>query len=910
MESRPGLESSAALTEAEERKILVEFNRTWANHRRDLCVHQLFEAQVERTPDATAVVYEEQRLTYRELNLRANRLAHYLRNGGAGPEVLVGICLERSPDMLIGILGILKAGAAYVPLDPAYPEDRLAVILEDSKAPLLLTQKSLLATLPQHAGQAVCMDTDWPAIAEEPAGNPQSGVKPGNLSYVLFTSGSTGRPKGVQVEHRNLVSFLAAMQVRPGITANDALLAVTTLCFDIAGLELYLPLISGAKVVLATREQAANGRQLRSLLDRSHPTVMQATPATWRMLLLADWQDRPKLKILCGGEAMPPSLAGELLPRCVELWNMYGPTETTIWSSVFRIESATHDSIPIGRPITNTTMYILDELQGPVPIGSPGELYIGGDGVARGYLGRPDLTAERFLPNPFNPEPGARMYRTGDLACFLPDGNIQYLGRMDSQVKIRGFRIELGEIESVLMRHSSVQSAVVVAREDRPGDRRLVAYVVPTSPAHISTPTLDAFVRRTLPEYMVPSAFVTMDSLPLTPNGKVDRKTLPLPSLSTTNNVTLRIRPRNSFEAQLTLIWEEILQIRPIGINDNFFALGGHSLLAAHMFVEIEKRFDRTLSPGTILAAPTIEMLASVLAQDRMCVLSRSLVPIRPTGSYPPFFCVHGRGGNVISLRDLAMNMSPDRPFYCLQARGLDGTEPLLTIEEMAAEYIREIKSAQPEGPYFIGGASFGGMVAFEMARQFESRGERVALLALLDTYNEAFGKSLPATSRVLYHVRYLFERSRLRLRESLPQEQKDSFYLFKVLSMLGRMLVNEVLGTTRKGNGTSDSLSTALDRIPKMNIEAAKNYFPQSYSGNITLFKAKTRVAEPYHDPFLGWGKVALGGLDVEEVPGTHTSCLREPDVRVLAQKLETKLRVAGAGDSNAVPWSRPYPR
>jgi thioesterase domain-containing protein/acyl carrier protein len=409
---------------------------------------------------------------------------------------------------------------------------------------------------------------------------------------------------------------------------------------------------------------------------------------------------------------------------------------------------------------------------------------------------------------------------------------------------------------------------------------------------------------------MVPSAFVTMESLPLTPNGKVDRKALAPPSLSTTNHVALRIQPRNSFEAQLTLIWEEILGVRPIGINDNFFALGGHSILAAHMFVEIEKRFDRTLSPGTILTAPTIEMLASVLAQDRMCVLSRSLVPLRPTGSQPPFFCVHGRGGNVISLRDLAMNMSPDRPFYCLQARGLDGTEPLLTIEEMAAEYIREIKSAQPQGPYFIGGASFGGIVAFEMARQLESRGERVALLALLDTYNEAFGKSLPATLRALYHARYLFERSRLRLRESLPQEHEDSFYLFKIPPMLGRILINAVLRTARKGNKTSDSVSTVLDRIPKLNIEAAKNYFPQSYSGNITLFKAKTRVAEPYHDPFLGWGKLALGGLDVEEVPGTHTSCLREPDVRVLAEKLETKLRVAGAGDSNAVPWSRPYPR
>ena len=502
------------LTETQQQQLLVEWNNTQQAYPQNHCIHQLFEEQVAKTPDAVAVVFEDDQLTYQQLNQKANQLAHHLIELGVKAETLVGICVERSLEMLVGLLGILKAGGAYVPLDPSYPPERLAYMLEDAEVKIILTEDNLVNYLEEKVIATViqareidqdinllCLDKDWPSMAKQPRHNPNPEIAVYNLAYVIYTSGSTGKPKGVQLPHQGVVNFLVSMSQQPGLTEQDTLLAVTTISFDIAGLELYLPLIVGAKVVLASREVASSGVSLSKLIADSGATVMQATPATWYLLLAAGWQGKRGLKVLCGGEALASELAERLLGLGMELWNMYGPTETTIWSTVYPVKpqsdakKAKDAPELIGRPIANTEIYILDSNFQPVPIGVTGELYIGGAGLARGYRNRPDLTAEKFIPNPFLedssisstspfPEPYSRIYRTGDLARYLPDGNIDFLGRIDSQVKIRGFRIELGEIESVLNRHPGVERSVVVARSNQSsdiagGDKRLVAYVVP-----------------------------------------------------------------------------------------------------------------------------------------------------------------------------------------------------------------------------------------------------------------------------------------------------------------------------------------------------------------------------------------------------------------------------------------------
>jgi amino acid adenylation domain-containing protein/thioester reductase-like protein len=464
-----------------ELQLLKQWNHTQADYPTDQCIHQLFESQAKRTPDKIALAFENNFLTYQELDRQANQLAHYLHQQ-VGTETLVGICTTRSLAMVVGLLAILKAGCAYVPLDPAYPQERLAFMIEHAQLSILLTESELLEVLPPHQAEVICIDRDSPAIARCPDTNPNTVVTPANLAYTIYTSGSTGQPKGVQICHSAVVNFLTSMSQTPGMCAQDVLLAITTISFDIAALEIYLPLSVGASIVLVSQEVALDASQLKEAIASSRATMMQATPATWRLLLSAGWQGNCGLKILCGGEAMPRNLANQLLKRTAAVWNMYGPTETTIWSSVHQVQPG-NKPVSIGKPIANTQIYLVEPVQPNeplqlVPVGEPGELLIGGVGLARGYLNRPDLTAERFIPDPFNNEPSARLYRTGDLARYLPDGTINYIGRIDHQVKIRGFRIELGDIEAALYQHPSIKESVVVAREDIPGDKRLVAYLV------------------------------------------------------------------------------------------------------------------------------------------------------------------------------------------------------------------------------------------------------------------------------------------------------------------------------------------------------------------------------------------------------------------------------------------------
>jgi len=870
------------LSQAERHQLLVEWNSKPTDYPSDRCVHQLFELQAESAPNATAVVFENERLTYGELNRRANQLARYLAKLGVGPDVLVGILVERSLDMVVGLLGILKAGGAYVPLDPAYPRERIAFMLEDSEVPVLLTQQHLLGSIPDSRAKVVVLDSDWREIAKEEAGNSVNKVGATNLAYVIYTSGSTGKPKGVQIPHRAVVNFLTSMSQKPGMTAEDRLLAVTTLCFDIAGLEIYLPLSVGASLEIVSREVSSDGSRLLAKLAESNPTVMQATPATWRMLLEAGWEGNHRLKVLCGGEAISRKLADQLLQRVGALWNMYGPTETTIWSTTAKVEPG-QNAVSIGQPIANTQLFILDKVLQPVPIGVAGELQIGGDGLARGYLHRPELTAEKFIPDPFSPNPEARLYKTGDLVRYLANGDIEFLGRIDHQIKIRGFRIEMGEIEALLRQHPGVNETVVVVREEATGDKRLVAYLVPSQEPAPSAGELRSFLKDRLPEYMLPSAFVMLREMPLTPNGKVNRQALPALEQSEPAADEMLVPPKDMVESQLVRIWETILGVRPVGIKHDFFELGGHSLLAVRLMQRIEQTFGRKLPAATLLQARTIEQLAVMVRQEGWSSPWSSLVPIQVGGSRVPFFCVHGAGGVVIRFRDLARHLGKDQPVYGLQARGMDGKHPCDDrVEDMATHYLEEIRSVQPRGPYLLSGYSLGGMVAIEMAQRLIAQHQEKVLVVMFDTF------CTPPTEK----------------NGSNGSDQRSGSLYHGISSTWGRFLrmppgemwtsVARVARTLKKGirrYGSEALLPRSLKNVRRACELAAKTYVPRAYPGLLYLFRSSHKPLLQFRDPHIGWSAYAERGLRIHEINGDHDGILLEPEVESVAEQLKVWL-------------------
>ena len=856
------------LSDHERRQLLHDWNETTLAfpHR---CVHELFEAQARQNPDSVAVVFEEQQITYRDLDCRADQVARRLRTMGVKPEGVVGICVERSPELVIGLLGVLKAGGAYLPIDPAYPLERIGFMIEDSGMAVLLTQEKLLHALPPSSPSVLCLDR-LPEITT--SDNLDATPQPSNLAYVIYTSGSTGRPKGVEIEHRALVNFLHSMRQKPGLTEQDIFLSVTTISFDIAALEIFLPLTVGARVVLASRATTVDGRRLKDHIEASGATIMQATPATWRMLIEAGWTGCEKFKILCGGEAIPLDLATSLLKRGNTVWNLYGPTETTVWSSVWQVDPSV-GRVSIGKPINNTQLYILDANLEPVPVGVPGELYIGGKGVARGYLKRPELTTEKFMHNPHGEDSDARMFRTGDLARHLPDGNIEWLGRIDHQVKIRGHRIELQEIETLLNRHPGVKQAVIVARENASGEKQqLLAYLVAKKMgATLSSQELRNYLKRMLPDYMIPSFFSFLVALPLTPNGKVDRRMLPLPDQAATCDRSI-IAPRDRLEFQLTKIWENLLNVSPISVQDNFFEIGGHSLLAVRLTAEIEKRLGKVLPVATLFNAPTVEQLAVAIRQEGWSPPKTSLVEIRPGGSKSPLFFVG------VGYRAIVRYLSPDIPAYGLSILGVFETEVAsVRLEDIAASYVQSIRTLQPKGPYYLAGASANGTIAFEMARQLHGRGEEVALLALFDRYGPG-SKAVPTLQRVRAHLSAM---RRMETREKLLYAMARVKSLKEKAMRRLRQMVHERLWSRGR------PLSLTDRNIDMVRHQALGDYVPQLYPGRAILFRARDRGIGVEEDPQCGWGGMMTGGLEIYEVPGDHTSMLQEPHVRALAKQL-----------------------
>ena len=891
------------LTEGERQQLLLNWNDTTVDCPKDLCIHQLFEAQVERTPDAIAVVLEDRQLTYDELNRQANQLANHLRLLGVGPEVPVAICLKHSVEMVVGLLGILKAGGVYVPLDPAYPKERLAFMLEDAKVPVILTQGALLAGLPEHHANVVCLDSDWEAITQKSAENPICFTMPENLAYVIYTSGSTGQPKGVLVSHASTAEHCLNVQRYYELDSSDRVLQFASMSFDLSLEQIFPTLIVGATLVLMSTD-VWHTTDLHKRSSEFRLTVLNIPTGYWQELT-REWADLSELVpniqprvFIVGGDTM--------LPEFLDLWhrtpmssirliNAYGPTETTITATAFDIaprlrEPSALQRIPIGRPLANRATYILNKYGDPVPVGVPGELYIGGHCLARGYLKRPDLTAQNFVPDPFSSEPGTRLYKTGDLARYLSDGNIEFLGRIDDQVKVRGFRIELGEIEAALRQHPAVRETVVLARENAPGEKHLVAYVVAQGESPPTASELRVFLKEKLPDYMMPAVFVPLAALPLMPNGKVNRSALPEPGRTRSEPGRAFVAPRNPLELQITSLWEEVLGIRPIGVTDNFFELGGHSLAAVRLFALIERRLGKKVPLATVFQGATVEHLAKILAQYAQAPSHSSLVAIQPGGNRRPFFLIHPAGGHVFPYVHLAHHLGSDQPSYGLQARGLEeGQEPHSRIEDMAAYYIEALRTVQPWGPYLLGGWSMGGVVALEMAQQFRAQGQRVALLALLDTRIPTADEELADEdfdARLLIDFVRYFGLS-LDLRDSLARLPKHE--------LLERVLEH----AKRAGLMPSDievSQAQPFIELCKADFRATQNYVLHHYPGRITLFKAGQELAGTSSDPTLGWSEWAAGGVDVHVVPGNHATMVYKPHVEVLAEKLRACLDHAQA--------------
>lgn len=884
------------LSEAERHRIVVDWNNTTAEYPRDKCIHQLFQQQAARTPGAEAVVFEQKKLTYGELNSQANQLARRLRAAGSGTGELVGICLERSIDMVIGILGILKAGGAYVPLDPSYPADRLNFMLEDAQIRLLLTEKRHRNIFPAYKGAIINLDDEQAAHSHGGIENPDVPVSADGLAYVIYTSGSTGKPKGVCVPHR-AVNRLVTNTNYIALGPSDVVAHVSNCSFDAATFEIWGALLNGARLVGLGHAVILSPEDFAAALQTHRINTLFLTTALFNQMAHAVPDAfRTVRSLLFGGEAADP----ECVRRVVHagpperLIHVYGPTENTTFTSWYPVEDVPEKAltVPIGRPVSNTRIYLLDRHHHPVPVGATGELYAAGDGLAQGYLNRPELTAEKFVPGPFSTAGDARLYRTGDLARYRADGTIEFLGRIDNQIKIRGFRVEPEEIEAVLGQHDSVHSAAVAVHEDTPGDKRLGAYVV--QKRDTTENDLRTFLKEKLPDYMVPSYFVFLDALPLTPNGKVDRGALPrLQGIRAELERTIEA-PRDKVERRLTRLWENVLGTRPIGIKDNFFDLGGHSLLAARAAAKIKKQLGKDVPMDIIFRAPTVEQLAEVLRGQGSSMLWSVLLPLQTAGSRPPFFWVQG-GAKAFLHRYLG----PDQPLYALSHEGQDGKPAVhTTVEAIAAHYLGEIRTVQNDGPYLLGGYCFGGLVALEMAQQLKKQGQEVSLLVLVEPPPVCLRHLLiKVWRRHLHDLSPLGHREKLlHVLRKLKGAGEETVKNFK---RRGRMLICKTY--FRAGRPLPHSLRKFY--IKETQRRATRAYVPQIYPGRILIFhtKALANIGRQ------GWNRLSSRGVEIHEVPDAkHSTIMHQPYVGSWGSILSTYLQGLYADDTTTSNKSR----
>ncbi|HEX3469890.1 MAG TPA: amino acid adenylation domain-containing protein [Silvibacterium sp.] len=879
----PLLEESAILN------AYKALNQTAGKYASEACVHDLVTQQAERNPEAVAIVFGDRQLTYRELDEQSTRRARRLVVMGAGPNRPVAICMERSEQLPVALLAVLKSGSCYVPLDPQHPRQRIALTLEECQPVAVLSDSVVAPSLEDISAPVLRMDEDWPET--EAGGPPSRSVTPDDLAYIIYTSGTTGKPKGVRIMHRSLVSLFDPRSKMPELTAGDRLLAVTTISFDIATMDMLLPLSTGATLVVANRFAAGDAFELARLVEEQDITFLQATPFTWRLLVNSGWSGKRNLRMVSGGEALPRDLANELLPLGQELWNCYGPTETTIYSGSIRLK--TEDGIvPLGPPIANTSFYVMDEGGKPVPLGVPGELYIGGVGVSPGYLQHPELTSQRFVPDTFSAEPGRSLFRTGDLVRMVSDRELEFMGRLDHQVKLRGYRIELAEIESVLRSHPAVENAAVILREDVPGEPRLVAYVT-LSKDQLQANELKKYAARSLPEYMLPSRIVTLSTLPLTSSGKIDRRALPLPEsvpghMTNVPSATAGVAPGNELEARLLQIFREVLSQPFIGVTDSFFNHGGYSLLTAKLFARIYRALGVKLPISLLFDAPTVRELAEIMQKGEPLPI---VVPIRKEGRAAPLFVIH----SYLIYAALREAIEEDRPIYGV--RELDDHKPIGNLEERAAMYAKEITRAYPHGPLSLAGWCLAGSLTVEVARQLRDDGRVVALVALFDSESPGYkpriadGSSLwkaKLVSSAKFHSAHLSDldwQDKVRyLSAHTAHWWEDAVETFSIRHRTAFRWLQRHLPLL---------LPAAMrDDLEGLSLRDLQPSAQQSYPGKIVLFRASDVVRLSGAEPSLGWNVVAKQGVDVEFAPGDHESMFREPHLAHFGKMLRRVLR------------------
>jgi amino acid adenylation domain-containing protein len=876
------------LHEAEFAQLSIEWNDTRRPFPENLCLHDLFAASAERRNDAVAAIFADRVLTYGELARRASAVANSLQAAGMGLEMLVGICLDEGLERLVAVLGVFLAGAAYLPLDPSHPRERLAYMIEDASVRVVLTGTSLLGLLPGTVEAMLLEEPQESGAAVSPPGSPL------DLAYVIYTSGSTGRPRGVMVTHGSAVQLILHAMQQFRVEPSSRILQSVSFSFDASILETWMAFAAGATLCIASQEARISGEALAQTIRDAEISTAVLTPA---VLTALSPGELPRLRVVSvGGDRCPPELASRWAPPASglhRLLNCYGPTETTVYTVAADLQGAYFREPPIGRPVANARVYILCPSGGPVPAGVPGELCVAGPGLARGYLNQPALTAERFVPDPFGRAPGGRLYRTGDLCRHQHDGNLEFLGRIDRQVKIRGFRIELGEIEAELSSLPGVHEAVVTVHESAPGDRRLVAYVTGEA-SSLAADALRRPLRERLPDFMVPSAFVPLAALPLTPTGKIDRQALSRQRLPAGGRPAGgQVRPRNLAELAVAQAFEDVLGV-PAGAEDDFFALGGHSLLSVRLMARIRQRSGRDLPLAEIFAYPTVAALARRLNQEGGLPWS-PLVPIQPHGGRTPLFCVHPLLGEVLCYYHLARRLGTDHPFYGIRARPMDGQAEASRnlIEEMAAEYLQAVRSLQPAGPYLLAGFSFGGIVAFEMAQQLARAGEEVALLALLDTPVPLGDETVEVDTTAI--LGDFLRKIALEQGQMLALED-DELRILPFDDQIARGL--EILGSTQAPS--APDLQLLRHRVLGLSarVAAVQRYKVSPYPGKISLFRARDIDPDslqglPLHyrpifeDPSRGWGRVAARGVEVHTVPGDHNAIVEEPYVEALAEIL-----------------------